>query len=545
MELRTSLVQRSYVRPEGEKEGAMNRGAVDSRNRETRTNAPCPAMTARKVAQKAVVVISICFFSGTLCTAIGQQPTPSVTAIESLIRSRQYDQALALTRSALEQRPTDFRLWTLEGIIFSMQDKAQRAQSAFEKALRISPQYAPALKGEVQILYDQGDNRAIPLLERILKDDPKDQTAHQMLALLERKEDRCEPAVVHFAASRDATEKHTESLEAYGYCLVQLKKFQDAVPVFEKLITLLPNRAYPRYDLAVVQAANKQNEDALKTLEPLLTPDQSDPDILSLASQAAEAIKDTAKAVALLRQAIVLSPTTQDYYLAFAALCLDHESFQVGIDMINAGLSRIPNAARLYLSRGLLYAQKAEYDKAEADFARAEQLDANQSMSSYAAGLVQVQKNDLDEALRRVRLEVKAHPDSPLLHYLLAQLLMKNADTDSDAYKEAMKEDLRALELKPDLVSARDLMASLYMQAGQYEKAIEQCRVALRYAPNDETATYHLLISLRHAGKKDELQPLVKRLAELHQQSLQNETDRKRYTLVEQLPTTNSGPPND
>ena len=99
--------------------------------------------------QKAVLVISICFFWGTLCTAIGQQPTPSFTAIESLIRSRQYDQALTMTQSALEQRPTDFRLWTLEGIIFSMQDKAQRAQSAFEKALRISPQYAPALKGEV------------------------------------------------------------------------------------------------------------------------------------------------------------------------------------------------------------------------------------------------------------------------------------------------------------------------------------------------------------------------------------------------------------
>jgi len=450
-----------------------------------------------------------------------------------------------MTQSTLQQRPADFRLWTLEGIIFSMQDKTERAQSAFEKALRISPQYAPALKGEAQILYGQSDNRAIPLLERILKADPKDQTAHEMLALLERKKDRCEPAVAHFAASQDATEKHTESLEAYGYCLVQLKKFQEAIPVFEKLITLLPNRTYPKYDLAVVQVANKQNEDALKTLEPLLVPDQSDPDILSLASQAAEAVKDTARAVALLRQAIVLSPTTQDYYIAFAALCLDHESFQVGIDMIDAGLSRIPNAARLYLSRGLLYAEQAKYDKAEADFARAEQLDANQSLTSYAADLAQVQKNNPDEALRRVRLQMKAHPDSALLHYLLAQLLMKSPATDSDAYKEAMKEDLRALQLKPDLVSARDLMASIYMQAGQYEKAIEQCRAALQYAPNDETATYHLLISLRHAGKKDELPPLVKRLAELHQQSLQNETDQKRYTFVEQLPTPDSGPPNE
>jgi hypothetical protein len=89
-----------------------------------------------------------------------------------------------------------------------------------EKALRISPQYAPALKGEVQILYDQGDNRAIP---RILKEGPRDQTAHEMLALLERTTDRCDPAVVHFAASQDATET-TPSLEAYGSCLVQLEE---------------------------------------------------------------------------------------------------------------------------------------------------------------------------------------------------------------------------------------------------------------------------------------------------------------------------------
>ena len=192
-----------------------------------------------------------------------------------------------------------------------------------------------------------------------------------------------------------------------------------------------------------------------------------------------------------------------------------------------------------------MYAEEGEYDKAEADFARAEQLDANQTMSPYAADLAQVQKNNPDEALRRVRLQLKAHPDSAFLHYLLAQLLMRSPATDSDTYKEAMKEAWRALELKPDLVGARNLVASIHMQLGQYEKAIEQCRAALQYAPNDETATYHLLISLRHAGKKDELQPLVKRLTELHQQSLQNETDRKRYTLVEQLPTPNSGPPND
>ena len=261
-----------------------------------------------------------------------------------------------------------------------------------------------------------------------------------------------------------------------------------------------------------------------------------------MASQAAEAVKDTLKAVSLLRQAIVLSPMDADYYVAFAALCLDHDSFQVGIDMIDAGLSRIPNAPSLYLSRGLLYAKEAEYDKAEADFDRAGQLDATQSMSSYAADLTEMQRNNPHEALRRVRQQLKAHPDSALLHFLLAKLLVQNASVaDPDAYQEARSEDMRALALKPDLVSAIDLMASIEMQAGHYENAIAQCRAALAYSANDETATYLLLISLRHAGREDELQPLVQRLAELHRKSFQNDIDGKRFILVEQPPPDGSG----
>jgi hypothetical protein len=42
----------------------------------------------------------------------------------------------------------------------------------------------------------------------------------------------------------------------------------------------------------------------------------------------------------------------------------------------------------------------------------------------------------------------------------------------------------------------------MYMSSGQFDLAAEECRQALRYVPTDETATFHLLISLRHAGKK-------------------------------------------
>jgi tetratricopeptide (TPR) repeat protein len=484
-------------------------------------------------------------FLGASFVALGQQTKASIESIESLIRSQQYDQALEMTGSALKQTPNDYRLWTLEGIALSIKGSNHDAIDAFQRALSLSPNYPAALKGEVQLLYQARDKRAIPLLAKILRADPKDQTAHEMLANLEEKEGNCEAANNDFQLSADAISTHPGSLEAYGNCLVQTKQPQKAIPIFEQLAALVPESTYPKYDLAMLLVEAKRNDAALKVLEPLLTPDQADPDILSLASQAYEALGDTPKAVSLLRQAIVLNPANADYYVAFATLCLDHDSFQVGIDMMNAGLSRIPRDPSLYISRGLLYGQLAEFDNAEADFNIAERLDGKQSISLYAKDIVEFQRSMSDKthsdnalSVSEIRAQLKAHPDSALLHFLLAKLLVnEDSDTDIKVTDEAMNSALLAVKLQPDLVQARDLLASMYMSSGKYDLAIEECRLALQYAPSDRTALYHLIIALRHSGQsrqRDEIQELVKRLSDLQQSALQQETARKRFKLVEE-----------
>ena len=469
----------------------------------------------------------------------GSSQGSAIAEIQSLIRSRQYDQALALTGADLEKTSSDYRLWTLQGIALSLKGDRRRALTSFDKALHLSPSYTPALKGEVQILFQSGDKRAIQLLERILQADPHDLTAHEMLATLERRSGNCTAANEHFQLAADAINTHPGSLEAFGYCLVETKQFDRAVPVFEQLASLLPDRSYPKYDLAVVQVWAKQYENAIKTLEPLLSDDQKDPDILSLASQAYEASKDTPRAVALLRQAIVLSPKTPDYYAAFASLCLEHDSFQVGIDMMNVGLKYIPNDPSLYLSRGLLYVELAQFKQAEADFGKVEKLASFQSLGSYALDLTEVQRNDPEQALARVRLQLKSHPDDPLLNYFLSQSLMNQSpDVESEAFREAKRAALTAAREKPDYVPVHDLLASIYMHSGQYSRAIDECHEALRYDPSDEAATYHLLISLKHSGQTEELDALSKRLAQLHRESLQRENQRKSFRLIEESPAS-------
>ena len=91
-----------------------------------------------------------------------------------------------------------------------------------------------------------------------------------------------------------------------------------------------------------------------------------------------------------LRQAILLDPRNPNLYVDFANIAFAHQSFQVGIDVVTDGIGLQPQAAPLYLARGVLYVQLAEYDKAEADFEKANRLDPSQSLSSAAQGLADV-----------------------------------------------------------------------------------------------------------------------------------------------------------
>ncbi|MGC2403842.1 MAG: tetratricopeptide repeat protein [Acidobacteriaceae bacterium] len=462
--------------------------------------------------------------------AQGRQESGS--SIEELIRAHDYTQALHAIESGLRESPADVRLLTLEGIVLSLQGSRPEALAAFDKALKLSPKNRAALRGEAEILYEAQDQRALPVLKQILSVDPKDQTANEMLAIVEVKQGDCRAANEHFLLSEPAPDSHPDSLKAYGYCLMQEKEPGAAVSVFERLAAIFPADSYPKYDLAVALLEARRNDEALKVLQPLLAANPSDPDILSLASEAYEAQGDTPKAVDLLRRAIVLNPAVPGYYVAFAAICLDHDSYDVGIDMINAGLAHIPDDPTLFLSRGLLYAQLAQFDKAEADFNHADQLDSKQSVSAYFNDLAEISKNNPEKALSDVRSQLKSHPDSASLHYLLAKLLRDQGGPTDEAIQAARE----ALKLKPNMVEARNLLAGIYIDSGKYDLATDQCRLALKDSPSDQTAMFHLIIALRHSGAsaQNEVPGLVKQLSELKQSSRQLETERKTFKLVEQ-----------
>lgn len=461
------------------------------------------------------------------------QTGSSNQAIAAALQNQEYDAALQLLRPALQRSPNDAQLWTMQGVAQAGLGQKKQALSSLQHALKIAPNYLPALHTAIQIQFDEGNAAAIPLLERVLRLQPADQTSHAMLAVLEYQQGNCAAAALHFAKSGHLLDSQLDGLHAYATCLVRLKRFDDAIEVFDRVVALKPDSAQERKLLASLQLITHKSNDAIATLAPVLQENPS-AEILQLAATAYEDSGTTDKAVSALRQAILLDPHNAGLYVDFAYIAYSHQSFQVGIDILSDGIQQLPNSAQLYFARGVMYVQVANYDKSQADFEKAYELDPNQSLTAAAQSLLAVQKNDLDLALASVKERLTKRPDDPILLYLQADILAeKGAEPGTPEFQLALDSAKKSVAVRPTLGPAREVLAKLYMQAGQNDQAIEQTRAALKIDPKNQTSIYRLIQLLRKTGKNDEIPGLLKQLAELKHGDAKAQRQKYAYKLVE------------
>ena len=474
-----------------------------------------------------------------LCLTASPGRTQSTQEIVSALRSHQYTQALDLAEKAIKSNPRSAQILTLEALALKGLGREPEALTAFRHALQIDPDYLAALEGAAQIEYATANPAAIPLLDRLLKLRPDDATANAMRAVMAWNQHDCATALRHFERSQSLLPSQPDALREYGICLVKANRLEPAAQAFQQLVSADPANRAARRSLAAVQMMEEHWQAALESLQPLLAGDP-DSEALAIASAAYEALGETPQAVAALRQAIVLSPRNVRLYVDFANLSFAHQSWDAGIQMLNAGLKLTPDSAELHLARGILYVQMGQAEKADADFAVAERLDPRQRGTADARVLEYLQQNNLDAAVALVREQIKARPGDAFLYYLLAESInWQGPPPASPQFRQALEAARKAVQLQPSLTLARNLLSRLYLDSGQVKTAIEECRAILRTDPHDPVALYRLMRALKASGDpKDaqEIPDVVRRFNEARELENKREAQENRYRLVEAAP---------
>jgi tetratricopeptide (TPR) repeat protein len=466
------------------------------------------------------------------CPAQNQPAQDGIDQIASALRDHDFPQALHLCQAALIRNPRDYRILTLRGMAAAGTGDLHGALTSYQSALKLSPDYLPALEGAAQTEFQLGDSGAASLLQKVLTQRSDDETAHAFLGVIEYRKSDCADAVSDFEKAPHAIAGQPGVLNDYGICLATLDRNDEAAQAFSQALELDSANPGARYNLALAQWNAHHGDVALQTLEPLIDASPAYDDALSLAADIFESGGNTAKAVELMRKALTANPRDVPVYLRFAVLSFDHASPQVGIDMINFGIAQMPDEPELFLARGILLTQLGEFARAADDFERASRIDPKLQFLDVAQGLVRSQQHNSAEALEKFRAAVRAHPNEAYAHYLLAEALLeedRNASSKDSA--EELRAAVRATELDPHLVAAQDLLATIYMANGDSQEAIKHSRAALALDPNDQQAVYHLIVALRKTNEKDQIPLLLKRLIDLRANDTQAGKTANRFRL--------------
>ncbi len=465
------------------------------------------------------------------CGAYAQSSALSLRQVIGLLRSRQYSQALKATDHLLAAQPHDCRLLSLRGLAQNGLRKPAEAADSFKQALRYCPDDLLALEGAAQIEYARHQPDAIPLLQRILKLRPGSVTSHAMLAALYRKDGKCREALPHFAASSRMFASRPKFQQAYAFCLADTGKYKQAAANYRQVLGSSSNQA-ARFNLALVEWKLHESKQALKTLQPLLA-DKKQEAVLTLGARLAQETGNIPLAVKLLREAILAQPKNLANYLEFAQIAFNHHSAKVGIDMINAGLTQLPNAARLYLARGVLEVQLSKYPKAIADFEHAHKLEPQLSLAMDAMGIMESQQYKHTAALKLFRKQARLHPKDSLLQYLYAESLSESSS--KGATQQAIAAARKSIAINPHYAPVRDLLALLYLHTHEPKRALEEAQAALRIDPTDDTALYHEIMARRRLGQTAQVQKLVKELAVMRRSNAQRQKAHHHYVLKDEM----------
>ena len=409
----------------------------------------------------------------------------------ALLRAGEFQRALSAVEDQLKVEPNDARLLTMRGIALAQLGRETDALGSYRKALVRSPDYLAALEGAAQIEYRTGSPEAVGHLSRLIKLNARDETAHAMRGVMAARSGHCEHAVEDFGAAADELAKQPDAQRQYGTCLFRLRRWRDAGNAFALLLQADPQDKRAAYGVASAQIQAGEFEEAVKTLEGF--PD--DAEALALSANALEAMGRTPEAITNLRSAILADPKRESFYAQFAELCFTYKSYQAGVEVITAGLTQLPGSAKLYLARGILLVQEAQYEAADKDFATAERLDPREASSADAEILALIQANRLDEAKRLLDEKLKLHPRDAQLHFFKADVLSRLNDNQG-----SMRAVKQAIALRADFSMAHDLLARLYLQNGEEGLAIHECQAALKSDAQDETALYRWLriLNARH-----------------------------------------------
>ena len=389
--------------------------------------------------------------------------------------------ARSLIRQALpEAAGSDLvEAWRLTAELDRLDKNFDAAEAAYTKALELDTSDSLSIRmSRIHLRIEVGNFAGA---HQDLADIPGRYLKHPHVlyaqGLLAMREQRLAAASEYLRELRNADPNHIFGLYYLGMAHLAMDKPEEAETYFVQAAALAPRSTQIALMLGQTRYALGKHSSAARILEPLLAFIPDDPRLQSLLGSVYLAQGKTSLGQQMLERSVLQQPDSS------------HERMKLGLSLMELG----------------------EHDHAIAELERAVSQSDHSPQTQTALVMAYIRAGQHDAARRVVTSMQEAQPDAS--HWNLLGLI-ETAAGDMDAGKNAFG---KALELRPDLTSARYNLAQHYLRTGDLQAARQEFSFLLKHSPDHfptlmamtqlEERTGNREAALRHATQAMERHP--------------------------------------
>ena len=301
-----------------------------------------------------------------------------------------------------------------------------------------------------------------------------------------------------------------------GIALTRQGQFTEAIPHFIAAQGRVRDEYAADFNLALCYVATGQPERAIGLLNSLKDRGKSAAEVNNLLAQAYIGTGKVKEAMAAFQLAVAQTPEDEKLYLFLADACMDHRSYDLGLQILNTGLQHLPDSARLQYERGVFYSLEDLPDSALQDYRLAEKSAPNGDIFYMAAGQAALLQGNISEAVRITGKGIRAgHRNFILLALFGSAVADSGAEPDEPTFAEAETALEESIAENPNYEGSRLALAKLELLANRLDDAITHLERARQLAPADPAVYSHLAVAYRRKGELAKAREALGTLAKL------------------------------
>ena len=462
-------------------------------------------------------------YPNALQSAFDQKAAPIVDAAVKLQTAGEVQAAINKYQEAVAIVPKNAGLWTNLGTAYQNADNFQAAREAYQKGLDLDPKSQVGnlyFIGAIDEHFGQG-TKALQEYQKYLATAPTGQyagLAKDRVKVLSANPNNTVKLQTssEIKTARDAADSFDKAIKLH-----QEQKFDEALPLYQKAVELMPKEAAYAYALGTCYQAKNDLDSAAEWYKKAIALDPKNKDYPKLLNAAYE-----------LKAAPIMDEAVKKHGAGDLA---------GAIELYQKGLAILPNNGGGWTNLAAAYQASDDFGRARDAFQKALEVDPKGQVDNwYFIGLINEHFGQGAKALQDYQKYVSAAPNRQYTRAaqerikvlaanpVATQKLTTTAEArviadaskafdegvklqQAQKYDEALAEYQKALQLIPKEAAYPYAIGTVYQAKGDFDSAIEWYKKALALAPKNKQ--YQDLLK---AAYEQKAAPTMAKAVELH-----------------------------